>query len=467
MSEPAAEPAETNNAEQSGEDKPTSSNAESTASQPTQSSESKKAQERYTKKVLEFAGKHRVVLNQILRENNSTMESMMSVLSQFPTLLEFDVKRKYFYREIKKLEGRSRLHDDVVVRIRRSHLFSDAYRELFRLRPADWKQRFYIVFEGEEGQDAGGLLREFFSVITREIFNPNYALFSTIDGVTYAINLSSFVNPEHLLYFKFAGHIIAKAIYDQKQLDCYFTRALYKQILNLPVSYNDLESFDNEYYKNLMFLLENPIETAGVELNFNLEVEEFGVRSWRELKENGNNIPVTDDNKEEYIRLVCHEKLTIAVKKQLDAFLEGFYEIIPRQLISIFNEQELELLISGLPEIDIDDLAANTELKQYTKTSPQVQWLFRALREFDAADKAKFLQFVFGSSKVPLNGFAELQGMNGIQKFTIQKDTRSADRLPAAHSCFNQIDLPPYENYDKLKEMVLKAIRECQSFGLV
>jgi E3 ubiquitin-protein ligase HUWE1 len=121
-------------------------------------------------------------------------------------------------------------------------------------------------------------------------------------------------------------------------LDCYFTRALYKQILNLPVSYTDLESFDNEYYKNLMFLLENPIETAGVELNFNLEVEEFGVRSMRELKEGGNHIQVTDDNKEEYIRLVCHEKLTSAVKKQLDAFLEGFYEIIPKQLISIFSK---------------------------------------------------------------------------------------------------------------------------------
>lgn len=96
-----------------------------------------------------------------------------------------------------------------------------------------------------------------------------------------------------------------------------------------------------------MFLLENPIETAGVELNFNLEVEEFGVRSWRELKEGGNNIPVTDENKEEYVRLVCREKLTGTVQSQLDAFLSAFYEIIPRHLISIFNEQELELLISG------------------------------------------------------------------------------------------------------------------------
>lgn len=98
-----------------------------------------------------------------------------------------------------------------------------------------------------------------------------------------------------------------------------------------------------------MFLLENPIETAGVELNFNLEVEEFGVRSWRELKENGNNIPVTDENKEEYVSLVCREKLTGAVQKQLDAFLTGFYEIIPRtfyritQHLTIFRPFNLHL----------------------------------------------------------------------------------------------------------------------------
>lgn len=95
-------------------------------------------------------------------------------------------------------------HEDVAVRIRRAHLFSDSFRELYRLRNSDWKARFYIIFEGEEGQDAGGLLREWYSIITREVFNPNYALFITAPGdrVTYMINKSSNINPEHLDYFK-------------------------------------------------------------------------------------------------------------------------------------------------------------------------------------------------------------------------------------------------------------------------
>ncbi|KAK0398448.1 hypothetical protein QR680_002591 [Steinernema hermaphroditum] len=420
-----------------------------------------------------FAESHRRVLNQILRVSGSQLmetNGSFRVLMLFSKMLDFDVKRKFFRKEIHRRERDDRTflrRDDVGIRVRRSHLFSDSFRELFRLRANDWKSRFYVVFEGEEGQDAGGLLREWFSIITREIFNPNYALFTAAPGdrATYMINKTSYINPEHLDYFKFVGKIIAKAIYENKLLDCYFTRAFYKHILNLPVRYQDIESEDPSYYKSLEFLLTNPVEHVA-DLTFSVDVDEFGVVSRRQLKEDGCRLPVTDENKDEYVQLVCQMKMTGSIRKQLDAFLEGFYEIIPKQLISIFNEQELELLISGLPTIDIDDLCAHTEYKTYTKSSPQIQWFWRALRSFEREDLAKFLQFVTGTSKVPLQGFANLEGMNGVQKFSIHCDFRSNDRLPAAHTCFNQLDLPQYENYEKLHRMLLLAIRECtEGFG--
>lgn len=158
-----------------------------------------------------------------------------------------------------------------------------------------------------------------------------------------------------------------------------------------------------------------------------------------------------------------HDHISDALLRRLNAFLEGFYDIIPKRLISIFNEQELELLISGLPNVDIEDLRANTEYHKYSATSLQVrlyvflctlyltlrercveltfvlpflqiQWFWRALRGFDQADRAKFLQFVTGTSKVPLQGFAALEGMNGVQKFQIHREDRSTDRLPSAHT---------------------------------
>ena len=331
-----------------------------------------------TKKFLEFALTHRTVLNHILRQtSNNLSDEPYSVLIEFcrlhPSILDFDVKRRYFRQELDKLKDNIR-GEDLAVHIKRSNIFDDSYRELNRRSPDDWKHRFYIVFEGEEGQDAGGLLREWYLIISKEIFNPDYALFMINPGdrVTYMPNPSSHFNPNHLSYFRFIGRIIAKAIFDNKFLDCYFTRAFYKHILGVPVKYTDMESVDNEFYKNLVSIIESDIDTLGVDLTFSIDINEFGVTQSRDLKKDGHSIRVTNDNKSEYIRLVCQEKMIGSIRQQVASFLQGFYEIIPKNLISIFNEQELELLISGLPEIDLEDLKRNTEYHKYTSSSLQV-----------------------------------------------------------------------------------------------
>jgi len=422
-----------------------------------------------TQKFLEFAETHRTVLNQILRQSTTHLaDGPFCVLVDHTRVLDFDIKRRYFRTELERLDEGIR-REDLAVHVRRDAVFEESFRELHRRSAEEWKNRFYIVFEGEEGQDAGGLLREWYVIISREIFNPNYALFKSSPGdrVTYTINDFSHINSNHLCYFKFVGRVIAKAIYDNKLLECYFTRSFYKHILAKAVKHQDMESEDYEFYKNLSCLVDNKVEDIGLDdLNFSTEIQEFGVTEVRDLIPNGRSVLVTDSNKADYIRLVCQEKMTGAIRKQLAAFLEGFYDIIPRRLIAIFNEQELELLLSGLPDINIDDLKANTEYHKYSVTSLQIVWFWRALRSFDQTDRAKLLQFVTGSSKVPLQGFGALEGMNGAQKFQIHRDDRSTDRLPAAHTCFNQLDLPAYETYDKLRSYLQKAIQECsEGFG--
>jgi len=118
--------------------------------------------------------------------------------------------------------------------------------------------------------------------------------------------------------------------------------------------------------------------------------------------------------------------------------LTGFHDIVPAELIAIFDEGELELLISGMPDVDVDDWKNNTEYHNYTAASPQVQWLWRAIRSFDKEERAKLLQFVTGTGKVPLNGFKELEGMNGFTRFSVHKDFGNKDRLPSSHTCFNR-----------------------------
>uniref|UniRef100_A0A1B6DRZ8 HECT-type E3 ubiquitin transferase n=1 Tax=Clastoptera arizonana TaxID=38151 RepID=A0A1B6DRZ8_9HEMI len=422
----------------------------------------------HQRKFLKFAETHRTVLNQILRQcNTPLLEGPFAVLVNHTRVLDFDVKRRYFRGELDRADDGHR-KEELAVHVRRNQVFEDSFRELHRRTPEDWKNRFYIVFEGEEGQDAGGLLREWYVIISREIFNPMYCLFTTSPGdrVTYTINPLSGFHTNHLSYFKFVGRVIAKAIYDNKLLECYFTRSFYKHILGISVKYTDMESEDYSFYKGLEYLMENDVANLGYELTFSTEVHEFGSTTIKDLIPDGRNLVVTEENKMDYIRLVCQMKMTSSIRQQIDSFLEGFYEIIPMRLISIFNEQELELLISGLPNVDIDDLKANTEYYKYQPNSIQIIWFWRILREFDQAERAKFLQFVTGTSKVPLQGFSALEGMNGIQKFQIHRDERSTDRLPSAHTCFNQLDLPVYETYTKLRNNLLKAIHECsEGFG--
>ena len=105
-----------------------------------------------------------------------------------------------------------------------------------------------------------------------------------------------------------------------------------------------------------------------------------------------------------------------------------------KDLISIFDETELELLISGLPTIDIEDLRKNTDYVNCTIGSQNIIWFWEVLRAFSEEEKAKFLQFVTGTSKVPLEGFKMLKGMRGITKFNIHKVAGGPKRLPSAHT---------------------------------
>lgn len=164
------------------------------------------------KKFLQFAETHRVVLNQILRQSSTHLaDGPFAVLVDHTRVLDFDVKRRYFRIELERLDDGIR-REELAVHVHRVNVFEDSFRELYRRNPEEWKNRFYIVFEDEEGQDAGGLLREWYMIISREIFNPMYALFTVSPGdrVTYMINPSSHCNPNHLCYFKFVGRVIGK-----------------------------------------------------------------------------------------------------------------------------------------------------------------------------------------------------------------------------------------------------------------
>lgn len=391
-----------------------------------------------------FTEEHRKIMNDLVRNNPKLMSGTFSLLVKNPKVLEFDNKRNFFTRNVHTRSQSRPPYPPLQLSIRRDQVFHDSFKSLYFKTGDEMKfGKLSIRFHNEEGIDAGGVSREWFQALSRQMFDPSYALFIPVssDRTTFHPNMASGINEEHLMFFKFIGRIIGKALYEGRVLDCHFSRAVYKKILGKSVSVKDMESLDPDYYKSITWMLENDITDIITE-TFSVDNDKFGVIETKDLIPNGRNIAVTQENKHEYVRLMVEFKLIGSVQEQLDHFLKGFHEIIPAELIAIFDEQELELLISGLPEIDVDDWKANTEYHQYTASSPQIQWFWRALRSFDDEEKAKMLQFVTGTSKVPLNGFKELEGMNGFSRFNIHRDYGNKDRLPTSHTCFNRKFIP-------------------------
>ncbi|XP_021903500.1 E3 ubiquitin-protein ligase UPL1-like [Carica papaya] len=438
--------------------------ASTSTGQPKTSEATPKVDEKHAGFV-KFSEKHRKLLNAFIRQNPGLLEKSFSLMLSVPRFVDFDNKRSHFRSKIKHQHDHH--HSPLRISVRRAYILEDSYNQLRMRSTQELKGRLTVHFQGEEGIDAGGLTREWYQLLSRVIFDKGALLFTTVGNEsTFQPNPNSVYQTEHLSYFKFVGRVVGKALFDGQLLDVHFTRSFYKHILGVKVTYHDIEAIDPDYFKNLKWMLENDISDVP-DLTFSIDADEEKLILYErtevtdhELIPGGRNMKVTEENKHQYVDLVAEHRLTTAIRPQINAFLEGFNELIPRDLISIFNDKELELLISGLPDIDLDDMRANTEYSGYSPGSPVIQWFWEVVQGFSKEDKARLLQFVTGTSKVPLEGFVALQGISGSQKFQIHKAYGSPDHLPSAHTCFNQLDLPEYPSKQHLEERLLLAIHE-------
>ncbi|RSL70749.1 E3 ubiquitin-protein ligase RSP5 [Fusarium duplospermum] len=352
------------------------------------------------------------------------------------------------------------------IKVRRSHIFEDSFAEITRQSATDLKKRLMIKFDGEDGLDYGGLSREFFFLLSHEMFNPFYCLFeySAHDNYTLQINPHSGINPEHLNYFKFIGRVVGLAIFHRRFLDAFFIGALYKMMLGKAVALADMEGVDADFHRSLQWMLDNDISGGILEQTFSTEDERFGVMTTEDLIPNGRNIDVTNENKKEYVDLMVKWRIEKRIAEQFQAFKEGFQELIPQDLINVFDERELELLIGGIAEIDVDDWKKHTDYRGYTESDEVVQNFWATVRSWDGEQKSRLLQFTTGTSRIPVNGFKDLQGSDGPRRFTIEK-AGEITNLPKAHTCFNRLDLPAYKSLEMLQQKLTIAVEETMGFG--
>ncbi|KAH9553001.1 hypothetical protein CY35_09G097100 [Sphagnum magellanicum] len=385
----------------------------------------------------------------------------------------FRMKREWLARELSKGRDGGKAEPSpprserrlLQIVVRRDHVFQDSYLQFATISDDDLRNPLSVHFVGEVGRDDGGVTRDWYSVLSKEIFNPQYALFtlSAADDYTFQINQNSGVNPDHLDFFQFIGTIVGKALLDGCLLDAHFTRLVYKRILDKPVTYHDMASVDVQFYKSLCWLLENKLEGIDLSLTFSVDKENFGAYEEIELKEKGKDMVVTEQNKREYVDLLASWRLKESVEPQFQALRTGLARVVDPVLLQHFDENELEWLIGGLPTIDTDDWRKNTVYKAgYSDTSDchVIRWFWLLVESWDQEMRARLLQFVTGTSKVPFpEGFKGLRGSEGLRSFHIVRVSDST-RLPQAHTCFNELILPDYDTYEELHNNLTTAIFE-------
>ncbi|XP_023958195.1 E3 ubiquitin-protein ligase HACE1 isoform X4 [Chrysemys picta bellii] len=429
---------------------------------------------------IEFVCKHDNVLKCFVNRNPKIIFDHFHFLLECPELMSrfmhiikaqpFKDRCEWFYEHLHSGQPDSDMvhrpvNENDILLVHRDSIFRSSCEVVSKANCAKLKQGIAVRFHGEEGMGQG-VVREWFDILSNEIVNPDYALFTqSADGTTFQPNSNSSVNPDHLNYFRFAGQILGLALNHRQLVNIYFTRSFYKHILGIPVNYQDVASIDPEYAKNLQWILDNDISDLGLELTFSVETDVFGAMEEVPLKPGGASILVTQDNKAEYVQLVTELRMTRAIQPQINAFLQGFHMFIPPSLIQLFDEYELELLLSGMPEIDVSDWIKNTEYTSgYEREDPVIQWFWDVVEELTQEERVLLLQFVTGSSRVPHGGFAHIMGGSGLQNFTIAAVPYTRNLLPTSSTCINMLKLPEYPNKEILKNRLLVALH-CGSYG--
>ncbi|SCV05008.1 LANO_0G16468g1_1 [Lachancea nothofagi CBS 11611] len=403
-------------------------------------------------------------------------------MCQYPYVLSLGIKISIMEYEIRKamehsaeqaflkaLDKKQVVDVYLRVRIRRDHVSQDSLR-CIESHHSDLRKSLRVEFINEPGIDAGGLRKEWFSLLTRELFNPDNGLFVVVEesrfswfNIAYE-DVDNGIGHATKLYYLF-GVVLGLAIYNGTILDVSFPMALYKKLCGEPLSTRDFLELYPVTGKNLRKMMD--YEGMDFEEVFSLNFEISYSNAWgtkihkRELREGGSSIPVTRENRNEYARLWMDFHMNQAIAISFDVFLNGFKKVVKSDAFQLFNSEEVEQLLCGSHEtdLDVDTLRSITKYGGgILRSSSVVEWFWEIFVEFNGDQKRKLLEFVTGSDRIPATGISTIP-------FKISRLGSDSDRLPLAHTCFNELCVYEYSSRSKLHQKLLIAINESEGYG--
>ncbi|XP_055530268.1 probable E3 ubiquitin-protein ligase HERC4 isoform X2 [Wyeomyia smithii] len=349
----------------------------------------------------------------------------------------------------------------IVLNVTRENIVADTIRELAQYTENDLKKPLKIRFHGEEAEDAGGVTKEFFMLLLKDVLDPKYGMFKTYEDSRAIWFTEDFFENEDRM-FALIGILCGLAIYNFTIINLPFPLALYKKLLGEAVDIGDLRDLAPIVANSMQSILDysEPDFEEVFDLTFSTTRDYFGEIQTIELKPNGEKIRVTQENKEEFVKLYIDYILNKSVAKSFKQFYNGFMKVCGGRVLKLFEAQELMAVVIGNEEYDWLALEENAEYRNGYKSSDQtIRWFWEVFHELPLEEKKNFLLFLTGCDRIPI------QGMKAI-KIYIQPTTDDKF-LPVAHTCFNLLDLPQYQTKEKLKYKLLQAIQQTQGFSLV
>nr|XP_021505907.1 probable E3 ubiquitin-protein ligase HERC3 isoform X4 [Meriones unguiculatus] len=348
----------------------------------------------------------------------------------------------------------------LVLHVRRNHLVGDALRELSIHSDIDLKKPLKVIFDGEEAVDAGGVTKEFFLLLLKELLNPIYGMFTYYqDSSLLWFSDTCFV--EHN-WFHLIGITCGLAIYNSTVVDLHFPLALYKKLLNVKPGLEDLKELSPTEGRSLQELLDYPGEDVEETfcLNFTVCRESYGVVEQKRLIPGGDRVAVCKDNRQEFVDAYVNYVFQISVHEWYTAFSSGFLKVCGGKVLELFQPAELRAMMVGNSNYNWEELEETAVYKgDYSSTHPTVRLFWETFHEFPLEKKKKFLLFLTGSDRIPIYGMASL-------RIVIQSTATGEEYLPVAHTCYNLLDLPKYSSKEIMRARLTQALDNYEGFSL-
>ncbi|KAM8921191.1 apoptosis-resistant E3 ubiquitin protein ligase 1 [Pelodytes ibericus] len=385
----------------------------------------------------------------------------------------FQDKVIFFQKELRLLHCR-KTRCKITLRVSRHSLLESSLRATRNFSASDWSKNFEVIFQDEEALDWGGPRREWFELICKCLFDTNNQLFTRFCDTNQGLVHPNPSRPPgvRLKLYEFAGRIVGKCLFEsslgggyQQLVRARFTRSFLAQIIGLRMHYKYFETDDPDFFQSkVLYLLSNDV--SDTDLVF--AEEKYGrggqLEKVIELIPGGSQVLVTNENKIYYLNLLAQHRLCNQVREEVEHFLKGLNELVPDNLLGIFDENELELLMCGTGHIAVQDFRAHAVIigGSWHFREKVMNWFWAVVCSLTQEELARLLQFTTGSSQLPPGGFSAL-----CPSFQII-GSPAHGTLPTAHTCFNQLCLPTYDSYEDMHKMLKLAISEgCEGFGML